>query len=208
MLKRSAYRHQVLEQVSDQVVRHGCINGLKLQTVADRSQLSLWAVRYHFPNPDQLFRAVALHLKGQVLDSLRGPPAAQPSIIQSILEYARFLARAMAAKPYRDFTYLVVRNAESEMWLANSYDEIMAAAMRGMEEIVFAAGQSQGQTVLLRQGAARKLFKRIEHEMVLPTLVPPFADAGGVDLDEPIRRIAAEAFEATYVFEWEPATAA
>jgi AcrR family transcriptional regulator len=211
MENRSARRQDLLDRVSACVVHHHGIKGLTLQGVAEATGVSLWALRYGFDNVDRLFRAVVMSYVERILASLRYDRPAAAAVIDTIQDYARFLAEAMQSPAYRDFLYLVVRNGGDHDWLQAAYEgRVIRAIEREIEQLVLASGQSHGTTILLRAGAANRFVKRIESELVLPGLLPPFrttliSDAGVAEL---VRSIGRELFEASYVFAWEPATAA
>ena len=211
-MRKSALRRQdIIERVAFCVVHHHGIKGLTMQGIAEATGVSLWALRYGFDNVDRLFRAVVADYVRRIQDRLRYDRPARGAVIDSIHDYAAFLAEAMRSEEYRDFLYLVVRNGNDHNWLQEAYErQIVGNMVRDIDRLVLAAGQSHGTTILLKEGAASRFVKRIETELVLPSLLPPFRPASSADgeVSDLVRAMARELFEASYVFEWEPASAA
>ena len=211
MGKRNSGRQDLLEQVSACVVHHHGIKGLTLQGVAEAAGLSLWALRYRFDNVERLFKAVVEASVERIRHRLRYNRPARGAVIESLRDYSGFLAKAMQSEDYRDFLYLVVRNGGDQAWLQEAYErQVIGGIVRDIEALVLKSGQSHGTTILLKEGAARRFVKKIEAELVLPSLLPPFRPAllTQTALDELLRNLAHELFEATYAFAWEPASAA
>jgi hypothetical protein len=71
-----------------------------------------------------------------------------------------------------------------------------------------AAGERQGMPILLNAGAARRFYKKLETELVLTTLLPAAGKGPPADRDAIVKSAAREAFQATYVFDWQVPTAA
>jgi AcrR family transcriptional regulator len=208
MTRRSLRREDLLERVSACVIHHHGIRGLTLQGVAEATGVSLWALRYSFDNVDRLFRAVVASSVDNILKQLRYDRPARSGVIDTIQDYAESLAAAMQSDEYRDFLYLVIRHGGDENWLRDAYEtRIVGAVTRDLERLVLASGQSHGTTILLREGAAVRFAKRIETELVLPTFLPPFRPIAAAQNDL-LKSIVRELFEATYAFDWEPASAA
>ena len=211
MTKRALRRQDLLERVSTCVVHHNGIKGLTLQGVSEATGVSLWALRYSFDNVERLFRGVVASYVERIVERLRFDRPARSSVIDTVQDYAEFLAAAMQSEEYRDFLYLVIRNGGDHEWLREAYEgRVVGIIARDLERLVLASGKSHGSTILLKDGAANRFAKRIELELVLPAFLPPFRTVTAADpvVAELLRSIARELFEATYVFDWEPASAA
>ena len=211
MGKRNLRRQDLLERVSACVIHHHGLKGLTLQGVAEATGLSLWALRYGFENVECLFKAVVEASVERIRQLLRYDRPARGAVIDSLRDYAGFIAEAMKSEDYRNFLFLVVRNGGDQAWLQEAYERrVIGAIVREIEALVLKSGEFHGTTILLKEGAARRFVKKIEAELVLPSLLPPFRPALLTEeaLEGLLRGVAREAFEATYAFAWEPASAA
>ena len=211
MGKRAVRRQDLIEQVTACVVHHHGIKGLTLQGVAETTGVSLWALRYGFDNVDRLFRAVVTNYVQRIQDRLRYEQPPRGAVIDTIQTYAAFVGEVMRTDDYRDFLYLVVRNGGDHDWLQQAYEQqVIGMMVRDVERLVLAAGQVHGTTILLKEGAAPRFIKRIETELVLPALLPPFASVGNdcEAVGDRLKAISRDLFEASYLFDWEPASAA
>jgi AcrR family transcriptional regulator len=182
---------------------------LSLNAIAERSGISLWALRYNFDNVERLFRASAQQLIDAVIDAAiyRAPTA--PVVLDAIHDYARFVADLVRGEDYRRLLYLVVRNGRHHEWLRQAYEQRVVGGICGtLGAVIRRSGERHGITVLVRDQAARRFHRRLETELVLPALLPSAIDREPVDVDKLLKEIARETFEATYVFEWGSATAA
>lgn len=182
---------------------------LSLQGVADACGASLWAFRYNFANVERLFRAVASHLIDEVVRrSVWTPPTGRP-VLETLGAHAAFLADLFESEAYRNLLYFVLRNGRHHPWLEQAYDQRIVGRICGdIEKLVLESGGRHGVTILLNEGAARRLYKRLETELVLSTMLPAHGNGPPVDREELIRSAARAAFEATYVFDWKVPTAA
>jgi AcrR family transcriptional regulator len=207
MGRRFENRQKVLETVAGHLVDHP-FEHLSLQGVADACGISLWALRYNFDNVDRLFRAVATHLMEAVLRQADYVPPRLPAVIDAIVHYAEFVANLVRSPEYRNLLYFVIRNGRHHQWLEAAYDKRIAARLCDMlETAILDAGLRHGVGILLREGAARQFHKRIETEFALSTLLPsPTGQLG--EPDKILKEIIRTAFESTYAFEWQAATAA
>ena len=182
---------------------------LSLQGVADACGASLWAFRYNFANVERLFRAVAGHLIDEVIRrSKYRAPAGKP-VLETIADHAAFLADLFEGEAYRNLLYFVLRNGRHHPWLEKAYDQrIVSRICADIERLVLDSGGRHGVTILMNAGAARRFYKKLETELVLTTLLPAAGNGPPVERDEIIKAAAREAFQATYVFDWQVPTAA
>lgn len=197
---------ELLEQVTPIFVDHP-YEHLSLQGVADARGLSLWALRYHFGNVERLFRAVATRL----IDHISRRPAYRPEpgarVMDVVAGYAAFLADLFEDETYRNLLYLVLRNGRGHAWLERAYERTVVARFEAsLETLVLDAGRAHGAPVLLADGSARRLYKRLETELALSALLP--SGASLVERSEAIRAAACQAFAASYVFDWQVPAAA
>jgi AcrR family transcriptional regulator len=208
MATRHENRRRMLEAVAPHMIDHP-FEQLSLNAIAERSGISLWALRYNFDNVERLFRAVAQQLIDAVIDAAIYRAPAAPVVLDSIQDYARFVADLVRREDYRRLLYLVVRNGRHHDWLRQAYEQRVVGGICGtLGAVIRRSGERHGITVLVRDQAARRFHRRIETELVLPELLPSAIDREPIDLDRLLREIARETFEATYVFEWGSATAA
>lgn len=202
MSVRYQNRDRILRSVTQHLVDHP-FEQLSLNGIARASGVSLWALRYNYDNPDRLFRAVGLRLVERVVQELDGKPAPSTGALDAITDYARFLAACVTGKEYRDLLYFVLRNGQHHRWICSSYKEaIVEKVCADLEASVRQSGESQGRTILLKEGAARRFHRRIESELALAALLPSPANEEPPETERLLRDIVREAFEATYVFEW------
>jgi AcrR family transcriptional regulator len=201
-------RHRMLEEVAGLVVDRP-FEQLSLNGIADACGISLWALRYNFDNVDRLYRAVAHHLIEKVVDQASCAAAVSPVVVDTIADYARFVADLVRRPDYRDLLYLVVRNGRHHEWLRSAYEQrIVGRICADLEQRIRQSGERHGLNIVLRDHAAQRFHRRIETELVLSSLLPSPVDREPVDLDKLLKEIVRETFEATYVFEWGAATAA
>ena len=182
---------------------------LTLQGVADACGASLWAFRYNFANVERLFRAVASHLIEEVARRSQWQAPAGKPVLETLAAQAAFLADLFESEPYRNLLYFVLRNGRHHPWLEKAYDlRIVGRICDEIEKLVFESGGRHGVTISMHDGAARRFYKRLETELVLSTMLPAHGNGPPVDRDDLIKSVAREAFEATYVFDWQVPTAA
>lgn len=198
---------ELLELVTSPFVDHPYEN-LSLQGVADASGISMWALRYHFGNVDRLFRAVARQLISDVAERLAYRPEPDARVMEVIAGYAAFLAELFEDDAYRSLLYLVLRNGRRYPWLERAYErEVVTRFASPLDTLVLDASRVHGAPVLLTDGTARRLYKRLETELALTALLPSGASTG-IEREEAIRAAACQAFSATYVFDWRVPSAA
>ena len=208
MATRHQHRQRMLEAVAPHMIDHP-FEQLSLNAIAERSGVSLWALRYNFDNVERLFRAVAQALIDAVIEAAIYRAPAAPVVVDAIHDYARFVADLVRRDSYQGLLYLVVRNGRHHDWLREAYEQRVVGGICGtLGAVIRRSGERHGITVLVRDQAARRFHRRIEAELVLPGLLPSPVDREPVDVDKLLKEIARETFEATYVFEWSSATAA
>lgn len=182
---------------------------LSLQGIADACGVSLWALRYNFDNAERLFRAVATHLIDQVAAAATYEAEPNASVRTAIAGHAAFLADLFDSEAYRGLAFLVVRNGRHHQWLEEAYEKrVVARICEDFEAMVQQAGLNGGSPILVRAGIARRYFKRLETELVLSRLLPALVDGSEADREGAIKAAAAQAFEGTYLFDWQASTAA
>ena len=182
---------------------------LSLQGVADACGASLWAFRYNFANVERLFRAVASHLIEEVIRRSVYPAGEGKPVLETLLDHGEFLADLFEGEAYRNLLYFVLRNGRHHPWLEKAYDQrIVSRICADIERLVLDSGERHGVTILMNAGAARRFYKKLETELVLSTLLPAAGNGPPVERDEIIKAAAREAFQATYVFDWQVPTAA
>jgi AcrR family transcriptional regulator len=208
MVTRNQHRQRMLDAVARTMIDHP-FEQLSLNGIAEQSGVSLWALRYNFDNCERLFRAVAQRLIDQVIDAAIYRAPSRSAVVDSIQDYARFVADLVRSNDYRSLLYLVIRNGRHHEWLRQAYEERVVGGICGtLEAVIRRSGESHGINVLLREHAARRFHRRIETELALSTLLLAPVDREPVDVDKLLREVARETFEATYVFEWGSASAA
>lgn len=182
---------------------------LSLQGVAHSCGVTLWAFRYHFANVERLFRAVASHLIEEVIRRSIYPVGEGRPVLETLLDHADFLADLFESEAYRNLLYFVLRNGRHHPWLEKAYDQrIVSRICADLEALVLASGERQGIPILLNAGAARRFYKKLETELVLSTLLPAAGNGPPAERGEITKAAAREAFQATYVFDWQVPTAA
>ncbi len=130
-------------------------------------------------------------------------------MLETLAAHAGFLADLFESEPYRNLLYFVLRNGRHHPWLEKAYDQRIVGRICGeIEQLVLDSGGRHGVTISMQEGAARRLYKRLETELVLSTMLPAHGNGPPIDRDELIKSAAREAFEATYVFDWKVPTAA
>lgn len=208
MGSRPETRRNLICAVVQQLVDHP-FEHLSLQAIADRCGVSLWALRYAFENVDGLFRAAGLHLVDTVHARTRYAPPDSASVVEAIQHYAEAVAQLVACEAYRNLLYFVVRNGRHHQWLVSAYERRVAAPIADqLKQLVLEAGQRHGATILLRDESARRFLKRIETELALPELLPAGEPLPPEDCERLLKEIVRETFAATYLFEWDAASAA
>ena len=199
----SRHRRLLLETLLPKVIDHP-LERLTLVSLAELSGISLWVLRGAFGNAHGLLSAITSQAIDAALAQLSYRPREQDGVLQAVTRYARFLAERMNSPSYRNMLLLIIRNGPSVEWLAEAYEERIAARIcADLEESVFRAGQQYGAPVLMRDGAARRLFKKLEAALALPALLPHALIPTAEETAQVIEDIVNEAFAETYVFEWE-----
>ena len=183
---------------------------LTLTGVARAAGVSMWAVRNRFENVENGIHAVARHLLDRTVASFSYEPQSPASVHGVIGDYAAFVASVMGSEDYIDLLSLTLRNGRGRDWLNDVRERELIERVSGrLEELVLDAGQQQGRPVLMRSGAARRFFQRLELEFAVPGIVRPGETHDPEASAKIMRDIVREAFEATYLFEWgEPGKAA
>lgn len=208
MGSRLESRRNLIRAVVQLLVDHP-FEHLSLQAVADRCGVSLWALRYAFENVDGLFRAAGLHLIETVHAETTYQATDSPSVVEAIHHYAEFVAQLVSGDDYRNLLYFVVRNGRHHPWLVSAYERRVAAPIADrLKQVILDAGRRHGATILLRDEAARRFLKRIETELALCELLPTGSTPAPEDCARALRDIVRETFAATYLFEWDAASAA
>ena len=208
MAARFQNRHRMIEEVAGLLVDRP-FEQLSFNGIAEACGISLWALRYNFDNVDRLFRAVAHHLIEKVLEQARCEAPVSAVVVDSIADYARFVAELVQRPDYRDLLYLVLRNGRHHEWLRSAYQQrVVGRICADLAERIRRSGERHGLNIVLRDHAAQRFHRRIETELVLSTFLPSPAEREPVDLDKLLKEIVRETFEATYVFDWGATAAA
>lgn len=180
-----------------------------MQELAKRSGVSLWALRYAFESGDALFREVMRDTVRSVAGKCRYPRRAMDSVRETIHDFAKFTAALASTGEYRDLLYLILRYGRCHQWLHEAYEHhVVKKLQEELELAVLRASQRAGHTVLFRDGAVRRFLRAIETEFGLAPLLHANGERSVEGFDRILREATAEAFGATYLFEWEPASAA
>lgn len=180
-----------------------------MQSIAERCGVSLWTLRYNFDNPDRLFRAVASHLLRRVTDQLDYLDPGCETTMAAIEDYVAFLGRLLKGQDFRNLIYFVLRNGRHHPWLERAYEtRLVRKICVDFEEVVHRCGERLEMPLSLRSGGALRLYKALETELVLGTLLPTGEGSPEASDHQAVSRVAKAAFEATYVFDWQAATAA
>ena len=177
---------------------------LTLVSLARISGISLWVLRARFGNAPMLLAAATSQAIDDVAAGLRYAPREERGVIEAIADYARFLAGRMQTPEYRQLLLIMLRNNGGAEWVSERYDaHIVQKACRDLEEAVLRAGRRHGTNILLKEQAARRLYKRIETAVGLSQLLPSSVSLDGGEIDQLLRDAVQEGFAATYAFEWE-----
>ena len=175
---------------------------LSLQGVAAASGASLWAFRRRFSNVECLFRAVAACLIDEVAAACEFEPRRGRSVMEAISEYAGFVADLVESEAYRSLLHFVLRNGRHHPWLERAYDQrVVRRLCETLDAAIMSAGDAHGLTIRIAPGAARRLHKRLEMELLLNSIFPS-AESPQIDRAELVRSVGREAFASTYVFDW------
>lgn len=180
-----------------------------MQEVAARSGLSLWALRYSFESGDALFRDVVSDLLRSVSAQCRYSKRVGSSVSGVIRDFADFSAALVSTAEYRDMLFLVLRYGRHQSWLERAYQQDIVHKLRDeLEQAVLRTSQMNGQHVVFREGATRRFHSTIEAEFGLAPLLHVECEHSAESGERTLRGVAAEAFRATYLFEWDSASAA
>lgn len=208
MTKLCQNRGETLQRVKQYIVDHP-YEHLSMQGIADACGITVWQLRYNFSNVEQLFRATANDLIGRVLEEAVAPAASSDQMFDAIHAHTSFLADLFEGEAYRSLVFLVVRNGRHHRWLEQAYERrVVAKLSADFEAAVAFAGERRDLPILLKDGAARKLYGQLETELVLRPMLPAGRTRDGTDRETLLRSAAQQAFEATYVFDWKVPTAA
>ncbi|MGE0290588.1 MAG: hypothetical protein AB7P16_30270 [Bradyrhizobium sp.] len=202
MAHRSAGKAELIDKMRRPYV-DAPFHRLTLTNIARASGVSMWAVRYWFDNVERGFRAVANHLIEQVRDQFTIYDAKTSlAVHDAISDYADFVASIMRSPDYVDLLSLVLRNGCHHTWLARAFErDIVKPASRRLEDIVLDAGHHQGLVILMKEGTARRFYRRLESEFALPIIVRPTENLDDEGCARLMQDIVREAFEATYLFD-------
>lgn len=180
-----------------------------MQGLAQSCNVSLWALRYNFGSADQLFREAAGALVADVAARCadRCEPVAQ--VHAALTREAGATVALFESPAYRDLLFMVLRNGREQPWLERAYElEIVRRVCVRIETAVIDSSRLGGAPVLLGEGAARRLFKRLETAFAVAALLPAGAEPSAPDREHLLRDAVHEAFEATYLFDWSVPAAA
>ncbi|MGQ0661883.1 TetR/AcrR family transcriptional regulator [Sphingosinicella sp.] len=206
--KLCQHRGDILNKVIQYIVDHP-YEHLSVQRIADACGLTIWQLRYNFGNVDHLFRATANALIGRVVERTAGPASSSDQMLDVIHAYATFLAHLFESEPYRNLIFLLVRNGRHHRWLEQAYERrVVAKICAEFEALVVRVGERRGLPILLKDGAAKRLYGQLETEFVLRPMLPAGRARDPMDRNTVISSAARQAFEATYVFDWKVPTAA
>lgn len=196
-------RRRLLNVLIPSLVDHP-FEHLTLVSLARVSGISLWVLRARFGNACVLLGAATSQAIDDVANSLGYSQSEERGVIEAITDFARFLAERMQGPEYRHLLLIMLRNKGGPEWVSERYDKyVVAKACRDLEEAVLRAGRRHGTHILLREHAAKRLYKRIETAVGLPQLLPCAVGLDAAAIDQLIKDAVQEAFAATYAFEWE-----
>lgn len=205
----AARRKQSLLSVVRKTFVEQPVEKLCMQEVATRSGVSLWALRYSFESGDALFREVMRDLVRTVAAKCRYPVLTQDSVIETIRSFAEFAADLVSTAEYRDLLYFIVRYGRYHRWLEEAYkQDVVKKLHEELELAVMRTGQRAGNPVLFRKGAVLKFHRTIETAFGLAPLLHADCERLTEGSERVLKEATDEAFGATYLFQWEPATAA
>lgn len=204
----NGHRRHLLETLLPAIVDHP-FERLTLVSLARISGVSLWVLRRAFDNAQNLLRAATAHAIEAVLAELDHEERDDAGVMDAIALYARYLARQMQSENYRNLLLIVIRNGSTATWAHEAYNErIIARICRDLETTVLNAGRRLGMTVLMKEGVARRLYKRIETSLALPSLLPQTMELTPGEVEEILEAAAREAFASTFAYEdqglWHP----
>lgn len=200
--QRLRRRDALLELLAPAII-NGPVNRHNLQAVADQAGVSMWVLRGHFGNFEGLIRAVWEHQLGLVLRGLTYRLGSSRGVLGAIRDYAAFVAAAVQGEDYRGMLVLLIRYGETYPWPRVSYERHVCRGIReGLERAVQAGGRESGRMIVIKEPAAVAFHKRIETELATVTLIPPRRQPTATEVDAIVAKAAAEAFEATYLFDW------
>ncbi len=202
----TAHRRLLLDDLIPVLIAHPS-ERLTLISLARSSGITLWTLRGAFGNVRTLLADATSRAFDVVVEELEYETASR-GVMNTVRSYAAFLAKLLGGVSYRRLMLIIVRNSISVPWGEQAYrDRIVLKVCRDLEKAVRHAGAIDGNAVLMRPGAARRLFKRIEAEVALPFLMPEATALTSEEIEKVLERIAQEAFAATYLFEWASSSA-
>jgi len=180
-----------------------------MQALARSCNVTLWALRYNFSSADELFREAAGGLVAELAARCahRGDPVDQVHL--ALTREAEATAGMLESPAYRDLLLMMLRNGREHAWLEQAYEqEIVRRVCARIETAVIDSSRLGGSAVVLGEGAARRLFKRLETAFALAALLPAGAEPFAPDREHLLREAVREAFDATYLFDWSVPAAA
>jgi hypothetical protein len=204
----SEHRHHLLEMLLPAIVDHP-FERLTLVSLARISGISLWVLRRAFDNAQNLLRAATAHAIEAVLAELDYEEGDEAGVMDAIARYACYLARKMQSENYRNLLLIMIRNGSTVTWACQAYNErIIARICNDLETAVLNAGRRLGITVLMKEGVAKRLYKRIETSLALPSLLPGRIELAPGEIEHILEAAAKEAFASTFAYDdqglWHP----
>ncbi len=202
-LGHAGHRRHLLDQLIPIVVDHP-FERLTLVSIARISGVSLWVLRGAFGNVANLLSAVTNRAIDVVVDDLDYEVRHRESVMEAIRGYARFLAARIQSPNYRNVLLILIRNRTSVRWVQEAYNNrIVQKICRDLEAVVNRSGAPGGCTVSIKEGAAKRFYKRMETALALPSLLPDAAVLQTKEIERALEEIVHEAFAATFLFEWD-----
>ncbi len=202
----AGHRRVLLDTLIPTVVDHP-FERFTLVSLARISGISLWVLRGAFGNVANLLSAATARAIDVVVEELDYKANDPGSVIEAIRLYARFLANRFRSLSYRRVLLIMIRNSTSVRWVQQAYnDRIILKICCDLEAAVRQAGVQNGYTVLMKEGAAKRFYKRIETALALPSLLPEATAFTSAEIEKVLEEIAQEAFAATFLFEWDGAS--
>ena len=180
-----------------------------LREVAEAVGVDYFVVYRQFASRDDLYRAAVTSLIEQVAAPLVVGTVAAGSVRETIVDQVRTAAEALQTKAYRDLTYLRLRDAELQPWLAAACRAAITAPFeRRLDAAVRRAGDESGLVIGIRPGVSGRVFRWLEGAIVAPALFPDAEPLARDELDLLRQTAVARLIAATYSVEFAEPVAA
>ena len=172
-----------------------------IKAVVEASGLPPWsayrAVQRVARSRDHLVRRAVLHLVEEICSAIKAAPVSEAGILGTIEESVRHVAGVVKGQPFATLFRLLLGEGASNPWLRAEYEKVVAAYSRALDKALERAGRRAGVAIFFRGEAARIVLRRLEVELLLPTLLPGDHDEDEAD---PVPAIARAIFELSYAW--------